>query len=86
MGWIIYGVFSGFYRVLVYGGIILFVANRFLIAGLLMAAVCIFSWGLVPAARFANYLSASPKLIKTRTRAVAISLTGVAILLFVFGR
>ena len=81
----LYGILSGLYRVIVYGGIILFVADRFLLAGLLMAAVCIFSWGVVPAARFINYISSSPKLAKTRIRAIAVSLTAVGIILFVLG-
>jgi putative peptide zinc metalloprotease protein len=80
-----YGILSGLYRVIVYGGIILFVADRFLLAGLLMAVVCIFSWGVVPAVRFVNYISASPKLAKTRTRAIAVSLTAVGVILFVIG-
>lgn len=81
----VFGILSGFYRILIYGGIILFVADRFLLAGLLMAAVCVFSWGVVPAVRFANYLSSSPKLAKTRTRAFAVSLATVSVILFVLG-
>jgi len=82
---ILYGILSGFYRVIIYGGIILFVADRFLLAGLLMAAFCVFSWGVVPAVRFVNYLISSPKLAKTRTRAIAVSLTAGGIILFVLG-
>ncbi len=81
----IYGILSGFYRVIIYGGIILFVADRFLLAGLLMAAVCIFSWAVVPAVRFVNYLFSSPKLAKTRTRAIAVSLTTTGVTLVVLG-
>ena len=81
----LYGILSGLYRVIIYGGIILFVADRFLIAGLMMSAVCIFSWVVVPAVRFVNYISYSPKLAKTRTRAITASLTAVGIILFVIG-
>ena len=81
----LYGILSGPYRLVVYGGIILFVADRFLLAGLMMAAVCIFSWGVVPALRFVNYISSSPKLARTRTRAIAVSLTAVGTILFVLG-
>jgi putative peptide zinc metalloprotease protein len=35
--------------------------------------------------RFVNYLSSSPKLARTRTRAIAVSLTAVGALLFVLG-
>ncbi len=76
-----YGILSGIYRVIVYGGIILFVADRFLLAGLIMAGVCLFTWGVFPAVGFAGYLASSPKLAKTRPRAVAISLGGVALAL-----
>ena len=82
---ILYGILSGPYRLIVYGGIILFVADRFLIAGMMMAAVCIFSWGVVPAVRFVNYIFSSPKLARTRTRAIAVSLTAVGAILLVFG-
>jgi putative peptide zinc metalloprotease protein len=82
---ILYGILSGPYRVIVYGGIILFVADRFLLAGMMMAAVCIFSWGVVPAVRFVNYISSSPKLARTRTRAIAVSLTAVGAILLVLG-
>ncbi|WP_432822663.1 biotin/lipoyl-binding protein [Trichloromonas sp.] len=74
-----YGILSGIYRVVVYGGIILFVADRFLLAGLIMAVVCIFSWGVRPMANFARYLATSPKLAKTRPRAIAITLTGLSL-------
>ena len=81
----IYGILSGLYRILIYGGIILFVADRFLLAGLLMAGVCLFSWGVVPSVRFLNYLTSSPKLAKTRTRAIAVCLTTLGVIVFVLG-
>ncbi len=81
----VYGILSGPYRVIVYGGIILFVADRFLLAGMMMAAVCIFSWGVVPAVRFVNYLFSSPKLARTRTRAIAVSIAVVSAIIFVLG-
>ena len=81
----LHGILGGLYRIVIYVGIIAFVADRFLLAGLLMAAVCIVSWVLVPVVRFANYLFSSPKLAKTRARAMAVSMTSVAIILFVLG-
>ncbi len=76
-----YGICSGIYRVIVYGGIILFVADRFLLAGLLMAGFCVVTWLIVPAARFAGYLATSPKLSRNRPRAVAASLGGLGLIL-----
>lgn len=67
----VFGVLSGMYRVVVFTGIILFVADKFLLLGLLMAAVCVISWGIVPLFKFIVYLSSSPRLARTRVRAVA---------------
>lgn len=75
----VFGILSGIYRVVVFTGIILFVADRFLLAGLLMAAVCLISWGVVPTVRLCKYLSSSPKLERTRARAVTVCV-GVALL------
>ncbi|MFC1828479.1 hypothetical protein ACFL0O_02580 [Thermodesulfobacteriota bacterium] len=50
----IFGVLSGIYRFVVFAGIILFVADKFLLAGLIMALVCVISWGIVPLFRFVS--------------------------------
>lgn len=74
-----YGLLSGIYRLLVYGSIILFVADRFLLAGLLMAAICIFSWVMRPLGNFFGYIVSNPKLEKTRTRALAVTAAGLSL-------
>ena len=79
----VFGVLSGIYRVVVFAGIILFVADKFLLAGLLMALICIISWEIVPLYRLIVYLVSSPRLARTRLRAVAIS-AGVLALLVAF--
>jgi len=66
-----YGVLSGVYRVVVFTSIVLFVSRRFLLAGVVMAAVCIVSWILVPAGRFLHYLATDPALERNRVRALA---------------
>ena len=71
----VFGVLSGIYRVVVFVGIILFVADKFLLAGLIMALLCVVSWGIVPLFRFTTYLASNPRLARTRVRAVAISLS-----------
>jgi putative peptide zinc metalloprotease protein len=71
-----YGILSGIYRLFVYGAIILFVADRFLLAGLLMAVFCLLIWGILPIGRFINYLMTSPELSRVRPRALISSLTG----------
>ena len=78
-----FGLLSGAYRVLVFTGIVLFVADKFFIAGLIMAAVCVVSWLIVPIYRFINYLISSPRLAKTRPRAAAVSFGTLAVV-FVF--
>lgn len=70
----VYGVLSGIYRVFVFGGIILFVSQRFLLAGIVMAVICVVSWLLVPTMRFVHYLLTDPALERNRGRAIAISL------------
>ncbi len=82
----IFGVLSSIYRVIVFGGILLVVADRFLLLGLLMAAVCLISWIAVPISRLFIYLSSSPRLARNRPRAVAVTLglAGVALLFFQF--
>lgn len=72
--WLIaYGITSGIYRVIVFGGILLFVADQFLILGILMALFCLISWVTVPTGKFLHYLASSPKLDRTRPRAIAVS-------------
>ena len=66
----VFGILSGIYRVVVFSGIILFVADKFLLAGLLMALLCVVSWGVVPLFKLMNYLTSNPRLAKTRVRAV----------------
>jgi putative peptide zinc metalloprotease protein len=69
----IFGVLSGIYRVVVFTGIILFVADKFLFAGVLMALICVISWVVVPLSKLVLYLASSPRLARTRLRAVTIS-------------
>lgn len=82
-----FGILSGIYRVVVFTGIILFVADQFLLAGLIMAVICIISWGVVPLFKFVQYLATSPRLARSRVRATAISLGtlgGVVLFLAIF--
>lgn len=80
-GWLTtFGITSGIYRVFVFAGILLLVADKFLIIGLIMAAVCAISWVAVPTWKFINYLSSSPQLERVRPRAIAVSV-GLAVVL-----
>ncbi len=74
---VVFGVGSGIYRVIVFTGILLLVADQFLIIGILMALVCLVSWVTVPAGKFLYYLAASPRLQRVRMRA-CLATSGVA--------
>jgi putative peptide zinc metalloprotease protein len=74
----LYGILSGIYRVVVFAGIIFFVADKFLLAGMIMALLCVIAWGIVPLFRLLAYLATSPRLSKTRLRAAAVCLGALA--------
>ena len=78
----VFGVLAGIYRIVVFTGIILFVADQFLLAGMIMALICIISWGIVPIFKFAKYLATSPRLARSRLRAVGISVGSIAAVIF----
>lgn len=75
----IYGILSAAYRIVVFTGIILFVSKRFLLAGILMAAICVFSWLVLPVARYIHYLLTDDSLERNRFRAISVS-SGIALL------
>ena len=77
----VFGAASGVYRVIVFGGILLVVADHFFLIGLLMAAVCFISWITIPLGKFIHYLAASPKLERARPRAIAVSVLLLGIVL-----
>lgn len=76
-----YGIASGIYRVIVFGGILLLVADRFLLLGILMAAVCAVAWVAVPTGRLIMYLASSPRLERHRMRAVAVTAALAAVVI-----
>lgn len=69
----VYAITSTIYRIIVFGGILLFVADRFLIIGIVMAVVCLIAWIVFPIAKFIKYLGSSPRLERHRPRAIAAS-------------
>jgi len=79
----VFGITSGIYRVIVFSGVLLFVADRFLILGMVMAAVCLISWAVVPVVRLVKYLATNPRLARVRPRAISVTagIAGVFILL-----
>jgi len=71
-GLVAYALASGAYRIVVFGGLLLVIADRFLLLGLLMAAVCAVAWVLVPIGRLIAYLVRDPRLQRHRLRAVTL--------------
>ncbi len=69
----IFAILSGIYRVIVFSGIIFFVADKFLLAGMIMALIGVVTWVVVPLYKFFIYLSTNPRLARTRMRAVLVS-------------
>ncbi|XOV89159.1 MAG: hypothetical protein ACFHX7_04515 [Pseudomonadota bacterium] len=72
----IYGAVSGAYRVLVFAGIIIFVADKYLLLGVIMVLILVVTWVMVPPYKLIKYLATSPRIERTRTRAVGVT-TGI---------
>ncbi|MBL9140131.1 MAG: hypothetical protein JNK85_29950 [Verrucomicrobiales bacterium] len=81
-----FGIASGVYRVFVFAGVLLLVADSFLLIGILMAAVCAVAWVVVPIWKLTNYLASSPRLHRHRVRAVSVTsaLAGIVVLFLQF--
>ena len=77
----VFGIASGIYRVVVFAGILLFVADRLLLLGIVMAVVCLISWVMVPTGRLLQYLTSSPRLDRNRPRAIAVTASAIVFLL-----
>lgn len=72
--WItVFGIFSNVYRLVVFTGILLFVADRFLILGVIMAILCFVGWVVLPLVKLARYLFADPELDQHRKRALCVT-------------
>lgn len=74
----VFAVASGAYKLVVFSAILFFLADEFLILGILMAVVCLIAWVCVPAWRFVGYLVNSPQLDRNRLRAVSVVVGTVA--------
>ncbi len=85
-GWLAtYGVTALVYRTVVFAGIIWFIAGQWLLLGLLMAVACLITWLVVPIVKLIQYLASNPKLERTRSRAIAVVVGTVAVLLILLG-
>ncbi len=80
-----FGVLSGIYKLVVFAGIVLFVADKLFLAGLVMAAVCVFAWLVVPLGRLVTYVATGPHLARTRARVALVCLGAVGLVVGFFG-
>lgn len=80
-----FGILSWIYRIFVFGMILIFVADRFLLLGIIMAVICLISWIIVPLVKFTNYLASSPRLDRCRPRAVSVAAAILGLLILLLG-
>lgn len=69
----LYGILSSIYKVFIFIGITLFVADKWLILGTIMAITGIVTGVLVPIYRFISYLFIDHRLLQCRRRIIAFS-------------
>ncbi len=81
----VYGVASTIYRVIIFAGIILFVADKFFFIGAMFAIAAVISWVFIPTGKFIRYLSSSNELHRVRPRAVSTSLAFFALVFALIG-
>jgi putative peptide zinc metalloprotease protein len=82
-GWLTtFGITSWIYRAIIFAGVLLVVADRFLIIGIIMAIVCLISWAVTPVVRFVRYLGSNPRLDRVRPRAIGVT-AGIAVFLII---
>lgn len=82
---IAYAPASLVYRVFVFGGIIIFLAQQWFIIGVVFALVGLITWLLLPSARYIRYLFTSPELARNRPRALTTSAIAFTIIAIVLG-
>ena len=81
-GWLAtFAITSGIYKIAVFAAILFFLADQFLILGLLMAVICAVMWICVPVWRLGSYLATNPRLERTRSRAIGVVAATAAVLL-----
>jgi putative peptide zinc metalloprotease protein len=75
---LVYAVLSTAYRLFISFAIFLFVADALPVVGIILAAIAVIVWGLVPLGKFVYYIISSGELMRTRARAVVTSLLAPA--------
>ena len=75
---VFYGIASTIYRVLICVSILLFVADKLFMFGLVLAAAAAVAWVLVPLGKFVHYLLTSGELMRVRGRAIGSTAAALA--------
>jgi len=75
---VFYGIASTIYRVLICVSILLFVADKLFMFGLVLAVAAAVAWVLVPLGKFAHYLLTSGELMRVRGWAIGSTAATVA--------
>jgi len=75
-----FGILSNIYRIVIFAGILLFVADQFLLVGILMGIICITGWIFVPIGKFIHFLAANPALDRNRGRAIGVTVATFAVI------
>ena len=77
---VFYGIASTFYRVFICVRILLFVATKLFMVGVILAAAAAVTWVLVPIGKFVNYLATSGELARVRGRAILTTVLTLALI------
>jgi putative peptide zinc metalloprotease protein len=75
---VIYTVASFIYRIFIYVAIVLFIASKFFVVGILLASWALVSMIIVPIAKSMNFLFSSPRLGRKRSRAITVTALALA--------
>lgn len=78
----VFFIASAIYKFLLFTGIILFIADKFLVLGFMLAIVGMVTWLVVPTVKAVNGILTGPRLATVRRRAIAVGI-GAPILIVV---
>ncbi|MEX0326550.1 MAG: site-2 protease family protein, partial [Puniceicoccaceae bacterium] len=79
----VFAIASWIYKIIIFTTILFFLADRFLILGMIMAVVCAIAWVIVPLYKLVIYLASAPKLDRTRFRAISVVVSFILVLVLV---
>ncbi len=85
-GWLIfYAIASTVCRVVIVAAIAFYLMGMFFSIGMLLVAILVVRWVVLPLGKFLHYLATSSELVRCRERAICTSALAVCFLVIVFG-